>query len=386
MTATQSTLDALYAARVTAGELTPDSCQRVAVKLLQGVLDRLAAPQTKSDSGLARRLLARFRPPPPLHGVYLWGDVGRGKTMLMDMFFEAAPIENKRRSHFHAFMADTHERLHLARRSATNGDVDPVAQVAADIASETRLLCFDEFVVNDVADASILARLFTHLIEAGVIVVATSNVEPSRLYEGGRNRDLFLPFIALLQSRLDIKRLDAPKDFRTEKGRVGDVYFTPLGVAASTALDHLFLTLAGVAEGAPATIEVKRRAIFIPQAAGRVVRFGFNDICAQPLSAGDYLALTQHYDSWMVDNIPVLTADQRNEARRLITLIDVLYEAQVLLAISAAAEPAALYMAPGGAEAHDFARAVSRLTEMRTRGWVENTPAGATLMASTYSP
>ncbi len=386
MTVAPSTLDARYAARVAAGDLTPDSCQRLAVKLLQGVLDRLATPQQKANSGLVGRLLSRFAAPAPLRGVYLWGDVGRGKTMLMDMFFEAAPIENKRRAHFHAFMADTHERLHHARRVATAGDIDPVAQVAADIAAEAKLLCFDEFAVNDVADASILGRLFTHLIEAGVVVVATSNVKPSRLYEGGRNRDLFLPFIALLESRLDIKRLDAPTDFRMEKGRVGDVYFTPLGNAATAALDNLFLTLTGVTHGAPTTIEVKRRAVFIPQAQGRVARFGFEDICAQPLAAGDYLALTQHYDSWLIDNIAVLAPDQRNEARRLITLIDVLYETRALLAVAAAAEPQALYVAANGAEAHEFARAVSRLIEMRSHDWVENTTAGAKLMASTYNP
>lgn len=386
MTAAPSTLDARYAALVAAGDLTPDSCQRAAVKLLQSLLDRLVAPRQTADSGLARRLLARFKPQPPLRGVYIWGDVGRGKTMLMDMFFEAAPIKNKKRAHFHAFMADAHERLHRVRRLAANGNVDPVAQVAADIASEAKLLCFDEFAVNDVADASILARLFTHLIESGVIIVATSNVEPARLYEGGRNRDLFLPFIELLQARLDIKRLDAPTDFRTEKGRVGDVYFSPQGDAATAALDRLFATLAGVARGAPRTIEIKRRAVFVPQAAGRVVRFGFDDVCAQPLSASDYLALTRHYDSWVLDNIPVLAEDQRNEARRLITLIDVLYEARVLLAVSAAAEPTALYIAVNGAEAHDFTRAASRLIEMRTRGWVENTAAGAALMASTYNP
>lgn len=385
MTARPSTLAKRYAELVSAGELTSDASQRAAVQALQGVLDRLAAPALAGGSGVLSRALAWFHRPSPARGVYLWGDVGRGKTMLMDMFFAAAPIEKKHRAHFHAFMADIHERLHRARRLPLASGSDPVAHVAADIAADAQLLCFDEFAVQDVADASILGRLFTHLIEAGVIVVATSNVEPARLYEGGRNRDLFLPFISLLQSRLDVVRVDAPMDYRLEKGLVGDVYFTPLGDAATAAMDGLYLALAGVGRGAPTTLNVKRRTIFIPQTVDRVARMGFGDICGQMLAASDYLALANHYDSLLIDDIPVLAPDRRNEARRLITLIDVLYESRSLLAVSAAAEPSGLYAAATGAEARDFARAASRLSEMRSRDWIANTVAGASLRASTYT-
>jgi cell division protein ZapE len=386
MTGTHSTLARRYAELVSAGELTPDAGQDVAVQALQGVLDRLAALEQNGSVGLFNRALAWIRKSGAHRGVYLWGDVGRGKTMLMDMFFEAAPVANKRRQHFHAFMADIHERLHKARAATLANGGDPVGHVATEIADGAQLLCFDEFAVHDVADASILGRLFTHLIEAGVIVVATSNVEPARLYEGGRNRDLFLPFISLLSSRLDVVRVDAPTDYRMEKGRVGDVYFAPLGDKATESMDRLFLALAGVGHGAPATLNVKRRTIFIPQSIGRVARMGFGDICGQILAASDFLALASHYDSLLIDDVPVLTPDRRNDARRLIMLIDVLYESRALLAISAAAEPPALYNAAMGAEAQDFSRAASRLMEMRSQAWVENTVAGAGLRASTYTP
>ena len=386
MTSKSSTLASRYAELVSTGELTSDAGQRAAVQALQVVLDQLSGARQEGGAGLLIRALTWLRKTEPQRGVYLWGDVGRGKTMLMDMFFDAAPIVNKRREHFHAFMADIHERLHKARRSTLDNGIDPVGRVAAEIADESRLLCFDEFAVRDVADASILGRLFTHLIEAGVIVVATSNVEPARLYEGGRNRDLFLPFISLLSSRLDVVRVDAPSDYRLEKGRVGDVYFSPLGDESTDAMDRLFLALSGVGRGSPTSLNVKRRTIFIPQSMGRVARMGFGDICGQMLAASDFMAMAGHYDSLLIDDIPELSPDRRNDVRRLIVLIDVLYEARALLAVSAAAEPSALYIAPIGSEAQDFARAASRLAEMRSQAWVENTIAGAGLRASTYSP
>lgn len=367
-----------YEALVRDRGLHPDASQREGVKKLQGLVDALGKGRAPA-APLPRVLSAFFWQEVRPRGLYLWGNVGRGKTMLMNLFFDMAPVEKKRRAHFHAFMADVHDRLHRARRANAGGLADPVTQVAQGIAAETRLLCFDEFAVTDIADATILARLFSTLLAEGVVVVATSNVEPSRLYEGGRNRDLFLPFIALLQQHMDVLRLAGPVDYRAQQNCTGEVFFTPADERAHAALDALFFALAGVKHGAPATIEVKRRAVFIPQTAGRVARFRFFDVCGRPLAAGDYLALAQRFDAVIVDDAPILAPEQRNEARRFITLVDVLYEARTLLALSAAAEPERLYDAPHGAEAREFKRAVSRLAEMRGRPYLESCAAAKAL-------
>ncbi|MGE0195378.1 MAG: cell division protein ZapE, partial [Methylocystis sp.] len=232
-------------------------------------------------------------------------------------------------------------------------------------------------------DATILARLFSSLLASGVVIVATSNVEPSRLYEGGRNRDLFLPFIALLKEQMDVLHLEAPSDYRRRGEDLGQVYFTPADSRAKTAIDALYATLAGGAAETPTTIEVKRRRIEIARAAGRVARFDFAALCGQALSAADYIALAERFDSIIVENVPTLAPEQRNETRRFITLVDVLYDARVLLLVSAAAEPFELYHASAGSEAREFERAASRLIEMRGKDYIE---ACASLTASTCIP
>jgi cell division protein ZapE len=372
-----------YDALVAEGALERDASQRAAVEKLQALADALSGRRpTSSRATLALLASFRRRGQRP-SGLYLWGQVGRGKTFLMNLFFSELALDRKRRAHFHAFMADVHDRLHRLRQNQRGGGADPVTCVAREIAQESRVLCFDEFAVNDIADATILARLFSSLLASGVIIVATSNVEPSRLYEGGRNRDLFLPFIALLQQRMDIVRLDASSDYRRRRDDLGQVYFAPADSRAKSAIDALYATLADGALQSATTIEVKRRRIDIPQAAGRVARFSFSALCGQPLSATDYMALAERFDALILEEVPILAPELRNEARRLITLIDILYEARILLIVSAAAEPCDLYQAAFGAEAREFERAASRLIEMRGKDYVK---ARAPIMVSTCTP
>ena len=383
MTPRAQTIIQKYDSLVAQGALERDASQRAAIEKLQTLADALSS-RTPKSAKLTQSLLARFRRSTQRpRGLYLWGQVGRGKTFLMNLFFNELSIDKKRRAHFHAFMADVHDRLHRLRLNPRACETDPVTCVAREIAQETRVLCFDEFAVNDIADATILARLFSALLASGVIIVATSNVEPSRLYEGGSNRDLFLPFIALLQERMDVVRLEASSDYRQRRGDLGQIYFTPADLRARAAIDALYSTLAGGALESPTTIEVKRRRIDIPQAAGRVARLTFAQLCGQPLSAADYMALADNFEALILEDVPVLAPEQRNEARRFITLIDILYEARILLIVSAAAEPSELYRAAFGAEAREFERTASRLIEMRGKDYINARDA---LMASTCIP
>lgn len=344
---------------------------------LVGRLEALAAALKERDEAPRPWPLARLfgrRDPAPLKGLYVWGAVGRGKTMLMDLFFEeVSPPTAKRRVHFHAFMADVHARIHAWRQRLKQGEVegdDPIAPTSAALAEEASLLCFDEFAVTDIADAMILGRLFKALFEHGVVVVATSNVPPEELYRDGLNRALFLPFIAMIEERMEVVRLDARTDFRLEKLGASPVYFVPADGAARRSLDELFARLTGGARARPAQLPVCGRLLDVPAQAMGVARFPYEALCRRPLGSADYLALAEAYHTIVLDGVPVLDASRRDEARRFITLVDVLYEERVKLIASADAAPAGLYRAESGSEAFAFARTVSRLAEMASRDYL----------------
>jgi cell division protein ZapE len=365
-------LPCLYAGMVRQGVLDADAAQQGVVLRLNRLNEGLANAQlARNDSSLG--WLFGGKRAEPLRGLYIWGPVGRGKTMLMDLFFKTAAVPKKRRVHFHAFMADVHRRLHEWRERKKLGLVkgdEPIAPVATQLADEAALLCFDEFAVTDIADAMILGRLFTALFERDVVVVATSNVAPNDLYREGLNRALFLPFLALLSERMDIIRLEARTDFRREKLGAAAVYYTPLGAASHLELDRSFFRLTGYERGQPAVIELLGRDLRVPQAAAGVARFNFSDLCDQPLGPPDYLAIAREYHTIVLDDIPLLGFEQRNAATRFITLIDTLYDQHVKLVASAAGEPADLYRASEGHEAAAFARTVSRLIEMRSQDYL----------------
>jgi cell division protein ZapE len=359
-----SRYDALAAASV----IERDEAQLSALHRLDRLAKELARP---APIRAALGVMSLFRSKAPAkapRGVYLWGHVGRGKTTLMDLFFESALTPGKRRVHFHAFMHEVHDRLHRARRES-DGAEDPVARVAKNLAAEARLLCFDEFSVNDIADAMILARLFSTLFAAGVVVVATSNVEPERLYEGGRNRDLFLPFIDLLLKRMEVVHLDARADFRLEKRAVDQVFFNVTVENSRAAAEALFRSCMGE-EILELHLLVKGRSVRVPQASGRSARFRFSEICGQALGPSDYLAISRNFDTMIVEDVPAMNFDRRDEARRFITLVDVLYDAKARLILSAQADAQDLYTASKGMEAQEFPRTVSRLMEMRSEQYL----------------
>jgi cell division protein ZapE len=359
-----------YHGRIAAGTLRPDPAQEAVAARLEALAAALAAApaEPKPDGLLGRIGLARAATaPPPPRGLYLHGAVGCGKSMLMDMFFEHAPVGAKRRVHFHEFMLEVQRRLHEQRRVAAAEE--PIAPVAQALAAEARLLCFDEFTVFNIADAMILGRLFEGLLERGVVVVATSNLPPERLYEGGLNRDRFLPFIDLLKARLEVVALESI-DYRRARLRDMALYHHPLGAETDTRLEEAFAALTDGAGGEAEELAVGSRRLLVPRAAKGVAWFGFAELCERPLGAADYLALTDRYDTVILGGVPVLTPDRRNEARRLITLVDALYERRIKLVIGAAAPADALHA--GGEGAFEFQRTASRLLEMQTLAYLES--------------
>ncbi|MHB2168469.1 cell division protein ZapE [Alsobacter sp. R-9] len=362
-----------YHALVASGTIEEDAAQKAVLRRLVALAEALHERQLARKGRALGWLFGKRAPREPVRGLYIWGSVGRGKTMLMDLFHERVPVADKRRAHFNSFMADVHERIHAFRQRVKRGEVkdtDPIPTVAGQLADEASLLCFDEFTVTDIADAMILGRLFTALFARGVTVVATSNVEPSRLYEGGLNRALFLPFIELLQERMEVVKLEARTDFRLEKLEGAEVWHVPADAVGAAALDGAFTRLAGGQAPGRAMLTVKGRDVVVPRAAQGVARFSFDELCGQPLGASDYLAVAERFHTVMIDGVPVMGIEKRNEAKRFITLVDALYDSGVKLLATAEAEPHGLYTATDGREAFEFDRTVSRLIEMRSREYL----------------
>ena len=366
---------AAYRALRTSGRLEHDAAQELAAAKLQSVANALKEYRPNGRGGWIDRWRARLgigrrddiEGDAPAQGLYIYGAVGRGKSMLMDLFFRTAPILAKRRVHFHAFMLEVHETLHQWRQEKPK-ELDLIPALADKIAEETWLLCFDEFHVTNIADAMILGRLFTELFDRGVVVVATSNWAPDDLYPGGLQRDRFLPFIALLKEKLDVLELDGERDYRMQRLKDISLYHSPDGAASDGKMRDAFLRLSGGLEPLPNSLIVQGRRLDVPRQAGKVAWFDFEELCARPLGAADYIALATHYPVLLIDHVPQLSSAARDQARRFMTLIDELYEHRVTTVITAAARPERLY--PEGEGAIEFQRTVSRLHEMQSADYV----------------
>lgn len=357
------------------GSIHTDPHQLRIVEALDGLIADISTKRLASKSSALGWLFARRRPAhEPVTGLYLHGGVGRGKTMLMDLFFELVPVRRKRRVHFNDFMADVHDRIQQHRERLKRGETkesDPIPPVAKALAQDAWVLCFDEFTVTDIADAMVLSRLFSSLFDEGVVLVATSNVAPRDLYRDGLNRALFEPFIAILERHARVMPLDGPTDYRREKLEQMQVYVTPLGPEADRRMDEAWKAATAGHATHETRLPVKGREIVVPRANGTAARFPFADLCERPLGARDYLTIAAHFDTLFIDNIPVMGQERRNEAKRFILLVDTLYDSRMRLIASAEAAPEALYQGRVGTEAFEFERTASRLTEMQSRQWLE---------------
>ncbi|NNE40181.1 MAG: cell division protein ZapE [Marinicaulis sp.] len=362
-----------YKELVASNALDDDPAQYKAADRLQYLHDQL----TEKANRIARFFGLKSKTP---KGLYVWGGVGRGKTLLMDLFFNNTDFTPKRRVHFHEFMAETHDRIDAWRKTDENtkkrhkafdrnNPDDPMPPVALDIAQDAMLLCFDEFHVNDIADAMILGRLFEALFEQGVVVVATSNRHPDDLYKDGLNRQLFLPFIDLLKERLDLLELQSEKDYRLAKLEGAPVYHSPLGPDTDAAMDEAWKSLICGAHERREEIHVKGRVLTAPRTARGAARFSFAGLCEKPLGGSDYLALVRTFNTLFLDRIPIMGPEHRNEAARFVNLIDAIYDSRTKLVCSADAEPVDLYVS--GTGSFEFERTASRLLEMRSAEYLQ---------------
>jgi cell division protein ZapE len=363
----RQSLTEIYDGMVAAGALHADAAQRAALPLLESLRLALEAPPRRP--GL-RAMLGRRATATTLHGAYIWGGVGRGKSMLMDLFFAQVGRAQKRRVHFHAFMQEVQARLHDLRKSDVQDAIRPVAE---EIAAQVRLLCFDEMQIGDIADAMIVGRLFQYLTDLGVVVVTTSNRVPEDLYRNGLNRALFLPFIALLRNRLTVHELESETDYRQHRLAGAQVYFTPADAVAERAMQAMWDDLTGCDSAAPLRLQLLGRTVVLPAHHAGVARASFWDLCARPLGPADYLAIAAAVRVLLIDGIPLLAAANFNEAKRFVTLVDAAYEARVRLICAAADVPERLYVEGEGT--FEFARTASRLREMQAADWAAERPA-----------
>lgn len=364
-----------YDAMERAGDIEADDAQRDLTQRYDKLIEDICTKRLSRKSSALGWLFGKRRQAlEPVKGLYVHGEVGRGKTMLMDLFFSLLPIERKRRAHFNDFMADVHERIYAHRQAHKRGETkqdDPIPPVAEALAQDAWVLCFDEFTVTDIADAMILSRLFNALFDRGVVLIATSNVAPDNLYFNGLNRQLFLPFVQILKQHVDVINLDSRTDYRLEKLDRQPVYLTPLGLETTKRMNIAWANLKNGATETPDKIEVKGREIIVRHAVPGAARFSFDELCAQPLGATDYIAIVKRYKTVFIDDVPVLDFAHRNEAKRFILLIDVLYDHHARLFISADAPPEKLYQARQGVEAFEFDRTASRLFEMQSAEYLQ---------------
>lgn len=367
-------MKAAYGRMISSGLIEEDAAQIALIRELDALLVKLTAKRRSNKSSALGWLFSKNASSVEMvKGLYIWGDVGRGKSMLMDMFFEHVPHERKRRSHFNDFMQDAQERIHAQRQAHKDGktdESDPIPVVGRALAQEARVLCFDEFTVTDIADAMILGRLFGVLFEEQVVVVATSNVAPENLYKDGLNRQIFLPFIELLQNHVNVFQLDARTDFRLEKLTKSAVFHYPLNAETKQSLQHTWERMTGKQMGNPRVLELKGRSFEIPEFVSGVARVSFDQLCVEPRSAEDFLALARQVHTMFVPDIPKIQPENRNVAKRFILLVDTLYDNHVRLIAGAETPPEGIYEAGQGTEAFEIKRTISRLHEMQSEEYI----------------